>query len=116
MLISAMKKPLSISLTAIAILATIVFLVVPNVLNVKALRGKVVEHLRQQLHGEVAIDAIKWRWFPSPHVAVSALDIDNELLNAKLPNIDIYPDWLSFLPGREITVRLDWPTTSGDHL
>lgn len=99
-----MKKPLSISLAAIAILSAILLLV-PNVLKIKALRNKVAENLRHELHGEVDIDAIAWHWFPTPHVAVQSLEINNDLLDAELPDVDIYPDWLSFFPGRRISVR-----------
>ncbi|MDH3393671.1 MAG: AsmA family protein, partial [Desulfobulbaceae bacterium] len=103
MRIPARNKSLYILLTAVVVLSAI--LLAPHLLDVKAIKGKVADRLRQDLHGEVAIGALQLRWLPTPHVFVRDLDINNDELKASLPVVDLYPDWLSLLPGRPYALR-----------
>ncbi|MFC1512937.1 AsmA-like C-terminal domain-containing protein [Thermodesulfobacteriota bacterium] len=105
MRIPAKKRAIIIFLAAMMMLPAIVFLVIPELLHVEVIKGKVVTRLRHELQGEVTIADIKWHWLPTPHVSVSDLDIDNELLKASLPATDLYPDWLSFFPDRPLGLR-----------
>ncbi len=104
MLISAIKKALLIFLAAVTILTAVVILA-PNLLQIKALKGKVTARLRHDLHSQVAMGAIQWRWLPTPHVVIHDLGIDNDQFEASLPIADFYPDWLSFLPSNPLGLR-----------
>ncbi|MDH3360577.1 MAG: hypothetical protein OEL55_06865, partial [Desulfobulbaceae bacterium] len=104
MRIPGRKTSLYILLVAVAVLAAIVF-IAPRLLDVKAIKGTVAAHLRHDLHGEVAIGAIQLLWLPTPHVHVRDLSIDNDILKAKLPGVDLYPSWISLLPGITTSVK-----------
>ncbi len=88
-----------IFISVLAIVGLLVFLT-PYVLNLEQVRSRITYEITHRLDSNIDIKAISWQWFPLPRIVLTDALVSNNHLEAKVPKILFFPDWLGFFRGK----------------
>ena len=91
-----------IFISVLAVVGLLVFLT-PYVLKLEQVRSWITHEITHRLdstNSTINIKAISWQWFPLPRIALSNALVSNNQLEAKVPKIMLFPDWLGFFRGK----------------
>jgi hypothetical protein len=88
-----------IFISVLAIVGLLVFFS-PYVLKLEQVRSWITHEITHRLDSTINIKAISWQWFPLPRIALSNALVSNNQIEASVPKIMLFPDWLGFFRGR----------------
>jgi len=92
-----MIKKILITFFVLLLLLILFFGLAPNLLKLETVRVNIADMLSKQLGSEFVTTDIRWVWLPFPHLSLLNARINNAHTEATLPEVSIYPDWLSAL-------------------
>lgn len=79
----------------------------PRLLCLDEVRDRMLNEVSIRLQAEVTVEQISWSWLPTPHLSLSSGSLKRpDLLEAALPHVDLYPDWMTLFRGRLRVHRL----------
>jgi hypothetical protein len=93
------KRVGKIFIAVLAILGLLVFLT-PYLLQLEQVRPRITYELTYRLDSDIGIKAISWHWFPLPHLAFTDALVSNKQLEAEVPEVLLFPDWLGLFRGK----------------
>ena len=88
-----------IFISVLAIVGLLVFLT-PYVLKLEQVRSRITYEITHRLDSNIDIKAISWQWFPLPCIVLTDALVSNNQLEAEVPKILLFPDWLGLFRGR----------------
>ncbi|PXF55221.1 MAG: hypothetical protein C4B58_15230 [Deltaproteobacteria bacterium] len=88
-----------IFISVLAIVGLLVFLT-PYVLKLEQVRSRITYEITHRLDSNIDIKAISWQWFPLPRIVLTDVLVSNNQLDAEIPKILLFPDWLGLFRGR----------------
>jgi len=88
-----------IFISVLAIVGLLVFLT-PYVLKLEQVRSRITYEITHRLDSNIDIKAISWQWFPLPCIVLTDALVSNSQLEAEMPKILLFPDWLGLFRGR----------------
>ncbi|MEA1992660.1 MAG: AsmA-like C-terminal domain-containing protein [Thermodesulfobacteriota bacterium] len=88
-----------IIISVLAIVGLLVFLT-PYVLKLEQVRSRITYEITHRLDSDIDIKAISWQWFPLPRIVLTDALVSNKQLEAEVPNILLFPDWLGLFRGK----------------
>jgi hypothetical protein len=74
-------------------------LLLPKALEIERIRARVSQEIGERFHGNVTTDAIRWEWFPVPHLYLENLRAVNEEVTLVIPESEMYPAWRALFRG-----------------
>ncbi|MCK4605156.1 MAG: AsmA family protein, partial [Deltaproteobacteria bacterium] len=88
-----------IFISVLAIVGLLVFLT-PYVLKLEQVRSRITYEITHRLDSNIDIKAISWQWLPLPLIVLTDAQVSNNQLEAEVPKILLFPDWLGLFRGR----------------
>ncbi|MEA3386312.1 MAG: AsmA-like C-terminal domain-containing protein [Thermodesulfobacteriota bacterium] len=88
-----------IFISVLAIVGLLVFLT-PYVLKLEPVRSRITYEITHRLESNIDIKVISWRWFPLPCIMLTDVLVSNNQLEAGIPKILLFPDWLGLFRGK----------------
>ena len=87
-----------IFISVLAIVGLFVFLT-PYVLKLEQVHSWITYEITHRLDSNIDIKAISWQWFPLPRIVLTDVLVSNNQLDAEIPKILLFPDWLGLFRG-----------------
>lgn len=78
-------------------------LLIPQLVKVEHIRSRITTQLAEKLGRPVQIEAVRWHWFPLPHLSLYHASIHYEAADFILPEARLYPNWFSLF-GSDVEV------------
>ncbi len=88
-----------IFISVLAIVGLLVFLT-PYVLKLEQVRSRITYEITHRLNSNIDIKAISWQWLPLPRIVLTDAHVSNNQLEAEVPKILLFPDWLGLFRGK----------------
>jgi len=91
-----------IIISVLAVVGLFMFLT-PYVLKLEQVRSWITNEITHRLdstNSTINIKAISWQWFPLPRIALTDALVSNNQIEAEVPKIMLFPDWLGFFRGK----------------
>ncbi len=88
-----------IIISVLAIVGLLVFFT-PYVLKLEQVRSRITYEITHRLDSDIDIKAISWQWFPLPRIVLTDALVSNKQLEAEVPKILLFPDWLGLFRGK----------------
>ena len=88
-----------IFISVLAIVGLLVFLT-PYLLKLEQVRSRITYEITHRLDSDVDVKTISWQWFPLPRIVLTDVMVSNNRLEAEVPKILLFPDWLGLFRGK----------------
>ena len=72
----------------------------PYVLKLEQVRSRLTCEIARQLDSDIDIKEVSWHWFLFPHLAFTDALVSNKRLEARLPEVLLFPDWPGLFRGK----------------
>ncbi|MFZ5764807.1 MAG: AsmA-like C-terminal domain-containing protein [Thermodesulfobacteriota bacterium] len=93
-------RPRYLALLCLALLLGLFAVAAPRLVKVEDIETRLVHEAEKGLDAEIAVERIRWRWGPLPHLTLLNTRIVHREYSLRLPKSRIYPSWRALLSGK----------------